>query len=114
MPVSAAGSEKSTGAAGSVMMNATARSPSSGNGTAGNNRHYGMTAPISLAGPEAKDKELTDKLVESMMPHGCYESEEETNHRVEVMGKLVALVKELKTRSQARSPCAGGATITDV
>ena len=45
----------------------------------------GMTAPISNAGPEEKDLELTSELQETLIPHGCFESEEELNHRMDVL-----------------------------
>ena len=48
-------------------------------------RSLGMTAPISNAGPEEKDLELTSQLQETLIPHGCFESEEELNHRMDVL-----------------------------
>ena len=44
-----------------------------------------MTAPISNAGPDEKDLELTAQLQETLIPHGCFESEEELNHRMDVL-----------------------------
>ena len=44
-----------------------------------------MTAPISNAGPDEKDLELTTQLQETLIPHGCFESEEELNHRMDVL-----------------------------
>lgn len=57
-------------------------------------RTLGMTAPISLAGPEAKDIELTQSLEESLRPHGCFETEEELNHRLDVLSRLNNLVRQ--------------------
>ena len=48
-------------------------------------KSLGMTAPISNAGPEEKDLELTSQLQETLIPHGCFESEEELNHRMDVL-----------------------------
>jgi len=47
-----------------------------------------MTAPISNAGPDEKDLELTAQLQETLIPHGCFESEEELNHRMDVLSRL--------------------------
>ena len=52
---------------------------------AGATKNLGMTAPISQAGPEPRDLELTAELQESLIPHGCFESEEELNHRMNVL-----------------------------
>ena len=47
-----------------------------------NHSHYpGVTGPISLAEPKPLDVELTNKLEESMKPHGVFESEAELAHR---------------------------------
>ena len=48
-------------------------------------KNLGMTAPISTAGPESRDIELTSELEEALKPHGCFESEEELNHRMDVL-----------------------------
>ena len=48
-------------------------------------KNLGMTAPISTAGPEPRDLELTSGLQDSLIPHGCFESEEELNHRMDVL-----------------------------
>ena len=67
-------------------------------------KNLGMTAPISTAGPEARDLELTAELEvnnvslfevfvvfiiffnkECLKPHGCFETEEELNHRMDVL-----------------------------
>ena len=43
--------------------------------------YLGMTSPISFAFPDPSDVDRTHKLIEALKPHGCYESEEELNHR---------------------------------
>lgn len=58
------------------------------------NRFLGMTAPISLASPEPGDVERTKSLVKALEPHGCFETESELNHRMEVLAKLNSLVKQ--------------------
>ena len=63
------------------------------NGQAKVNTYLGMTAPISLAGPEPLDQERTASLVKALEPHGCFESEDELNHRMEVLAKLNNLIK---------------------
>ncbi len=42
---------------------------------------YGITSPISLAEAKPIDIELSQKLEESMIPHGVFESEEELAKR---------------------------------
>lgn len=55
--------------------------------------HLGMTAPISLSEPAEADVLRTEALVEAMQPHGVFESEEELNHRMEVLSRMNSLVK---------------------
>ena len=57
------------------------------------NTYLGMTAPISLAGPEPSDIERTQALVEALKPYGCFESDTELTHRMEVLANLNTLVK---------------------
>ncbi|KAL4639945.1 poly(A) polymerase gamma [Arapaima gigas] len=57
-------------------------------------KHYGVTSPISLAYPKDSDHIYTQKLVEAMKPFGVFEDEEEQNHRLAVLAKLNAFVKE--------------------
>ena len=65
----------------------SARMWSSANASAatGQTKNLGMTAPISTSAPEPRDLELTAQLQESLIPHGCFESEEELNHRMDVL-----------------------------
>ena len=58
------------------------------------NTYLGMTAPISLALPEPADQERTKALVTALEPHGCFESEDELNHRMEVLAKLNNMIKD--------------------
>ncbi|XP_018411083.1 PREDICTED: poly(A) polymerase gamma [Nanorana parkeri] len=55
---------------------------------------YGITSPISWAGPKEIDHIYTEKLVEAMQPFGVFEDDEELSHRMFVLGKLNNLVKE--------------------
>ena len=57
------------------------------------NHYLGMTAPISLANPEPADQERTKELVKALEPYGCFESEDELTHRMEVLANLNTLVK---------------------
>lgn len=57
-------------------------------------KSYGITSPISLAGPKPGDLTLTKALEESLKPYGVFESEEELQHRIVVLGKLNTLVKQ--------------------
>jgi len=67
-------------------------------------KSLGMTAPISNAGPEEKDLELTAQLQETLIPHGCFETEEELNHRMDVLSRLNDQVKAwIKETSVAKN-----------
>lgn len=57
-------------------------------------KSYGITSPISLAGPKPGDIALTKALEESLKPYGVFETEEELQHRMVVLGKLNTLVKQ--------------------
>ncbi len=57
-------------------------------------KSLGMTAPISLAGPEMADEERTRELICAMEPHDVFETEAELNHRMEVLARLNSLVKQ--------------------
>jgi poly(A) polymerase len=57
-------------------------------------KYLGMTAPISLAGPEPGGKERTEELIRALEPYGCFESDTELNHRMAVLAKINVLVKE--------------------
>ncbi|CAI9566423.1 unnamed protein product, partial [Staurois parvus] len=55
---------------------------------------FGITSPISWAGPKESDKICTEKLIEALQPFGIFEDDEELSHRMFVLGKLNSLVKE--------------------
>uniref|UniRef100_A0ACB8GAB2 Uncharacterized protein n=1 Tax=Sphaerodactylus townsendi TaxID=933632 RepID=A0ACB8GAB2_9SAUR len=57
-------------------------------------RHYGVTTPVSLAPPRKIDHIYTQKLIEAMEPFGVFEDEEELNRRSVVLRKLSNLAKE--------------------
>ena len=57
-------------------------------------KFLGITHPINLNKPEAEDVERTKDLVSSLEPHGCFETSDELNHRMEVLARLNALVKQ--------------------
>ncbi|KAM3932155.1 poly(A) polymerase gamma [Leptodactylus fuscus] len=57
-------------------------------------KHYGITSPISWAGPKDIDHLYTQKLIEAMRPFGVFEDDEELRHRMFVLGKLNNIVKE--------------------
>lgn len=68
--------------------------PNSGGGGDPNRRSLGMTAPISLAGPDDDDLRRSKELEEAMLPHGVFETEAELNHRMDVLARLNDLVKK--------------------
>ncbi|XP_015757306.1 PREDICTED: poly(A) polymerase type 3-like [Acropora digitifera] len=55
---------------------------------------YGITAPISMAGPKPEDILFTEALEESLKSYGVFESEDELHHRMVVIAKLNTLVKQ--------------------
>ncbi|XP_067092631.1 poly(A) polymerase gamma isoform X1 [Osmerus mordax] len=57
-------------------------------------KHYGITSAISHAPPRDIDHQYTKKLSDAMKPFGVFEDEDELNHRLAVLGKLNAFVKE--------------------
>ena len=54
----------------------------------------GMTSAISTAPPKPHDLKLTQELEDTLKPHGVFETVEELTHRMEILSKLDALVKE--------------------
>jgi len=58
------------------------------------NTYLGMTVPISLDGPKPSDVERTQALIKALEPHGCFESETELTHRMEVLATLNTLIKD--------------------
>jgi len=57
-------------------------------------RNLGMTSAISMAGPKAVDMQRTQELNDALQPYGVSESEEELNHRMEVLRKVNELAKK--------------------
>ncbi|CAO3665828.1 unnamed protein product [Rhizopus microsporus] len=55
---------------------------------------YGVTAPISTDPPTEHELKLTEDLLETLKSYGLFESEQEAQKRVVVLGKLNKLVKE--------------------
>merc|ERR1719384_603603 len=56
-------------------------------------KNLGMTTPISVEQPKPRDLELSTELQDTLIPHGCFESEEELNHRMDVLSRLNDQVK---------------------
>ncbi|XP_011314445.1 poly(A) polymerase type 3 [Fopius arisanus] len=72
--------------------------------SAQNLRTLGMTSAISVAEPKPSDLARTNELREALKPYNVFESEEELNHRMEILSKLNALVKQwIKDTSIARN-----------
>eukprot|EP01135_Chromosphaera_perkinsii_P003758 Nk52_evm4s255 gene=Nk52_evmTU4s255 len=59
---------------------------------------YGVTLPISMDPPTAKDLENSQKLEKTLREFGLFESEEEALQRQVVLGKLFGLVNEFVYR----------------
>lgn len=55
---------------------------------------YGMTSPISVAEPRPEDLAATEELIKALEPYNVFESESEMNHRMSILAKLNALVKQ--------------------
>ncbi|XP_012215374.1 poly(A) polymerase type 3 [Linepithema humile] len=69
-----------------------------------NLRTLGMTSAISVAEPKPIDITRTNELKEALKPYNVFESEEELNHRMEILSKLNALVKQwIRDTSIARN-----------
>lgn len=57
-------------------------------------KQYGITSPINLAGPKPLDDELTKGLEDTLKEYGVFETQEEIQHRMVVLGKLNKLALE--------------------
>ncbi|XP_020264940.1 nuclear poly(A) polymerase 4-like [Asparagus officinalis] len=57
-------------------------------------RHYGVTKPISTAGPSDVDLQRSVELEKFLVDVGLYESKEEAVKREEVLGQIDQIVKE--------------------
>lgn len=64
------------------------------NQTQKNNITLGMTSAISSAPPKPSDLVKTKELEEALKPFDVFESEQELNHRILILGKLYNLVKQ--------------------
>lgn len=69
-----------------------------------NKTTLGMTSAISMAPPKPSDLIKTAELEEALKPFDVFESDEELNHRMVILGKLYSLVKKwIKDVSIARN-----------
>ncbi|KAL5822703.1 hypothetical protein ACOSQ4_020603 [Xanthoceras sorbifolium] len=57
-------------------------------------KQYGVTKPISVAGPAEVDLQRTRELEKFLVEAGLYESDEEAAKREEVLGRLRLIVKD--------------------
>lgn len=57
-------------------------------------KQFGMTSAISLAGPKPEDLVKTEELHKALEPYKVFETEDELNHRMEILAKLNTLVKQ--------------------
>ncbi|EGT55592.1 hypothetical protein CAEBREN_22785 [Caenorhabditis brenneri] len=70
----------------------------------------GVSQPISVAYPDAKDLALTEQLIETLKEFKSYEPKEETDKRLEVLRALNRLVKEwVKNVTAIKIPSGDGA-----
>ncbi|XP_018332903.1 poly(A) polymerase type 3 [Agrilus planipennis] len=69
-----------------------------------NKSTFGMTSAISMALPKPSDITKTAELEEALKPFDVFETDQELNHRMVVLGKLYSLVKQwIKDLSIARN-----------
>ena len=67
------------------------------------NKSYGVSLPLSVEYPTLKDKELTEKLEESLKKYSVFESDSELRHRMDVLHKINTLFKDwIKTISMSK------------
>lgn len=57
-------------------------------------KQLGMTSAISLATPKQEDLQRSIELEKSLEPYNVFETEQELNHRMEILAKLNTLVKQ--------------------
>jgi hypothetical protein len=57
-------------------------------------RSYGVSVPLSSDFPTTKDKELTEKLEETLRKFSVFESDSELRHRMDVLYKINSLFKD--------------------
>ena len=58
------------------------------------NQTFGVTPPISVANPTAKENELNDLLIKELKQRGSFESETATKKRVEVLNILQKMTED--------------------
>ncbi|CCH41700.1 poly(A) polymerase [Wickerhamomyces ciferrii] len=82
-------------------------------------KSYGVTPPISLAGPTPAENVLNDQLIQELKKQGNFESESETKKRIEVLQLLQNLatnfvykVSKNKNMSEGMAKDAGGKIFT--
>lgn len=80
---------------------------------------YGVTGPISTAGPTAAENQLNDALIQELKKEGSFETEQETANRVKVLGILQQLTEDFvfkvskkKNMSDGMAKDAGGKIFT--
>ncbi|KAM6560687.1 nuclear poly(A) polymerase 4 [Cannabis sativa] len=64
------------------------------NGSSSPTKKYGITNPISVAGPTDADLHRNDYLEKFLINSGLYESQEEAARREEVLGRIAEIVKD--------------------
>jgi poly(A) polymerase len=57
-------------------------------------KSYGVSQPISLDYPTIRDKELTEKLEETLRKYNVFESDSELRHRMDVLQRINQLFKD--------------------
>lgn len=75
-----------------MFSNGNTTSPS--NNSSQQAKQLGMTSAISLAVPKVEDIQRTTDLERSLEPFKVIETEQELNHRMEILAKLNTLVKQ--------------------
>ena len=56
-------------------------------------RSYGVSLPLSVEYATTKDKEMTDKLEETLRKYSVFETDSELRHRMDVLHKINTLFK---------------------
>jgi poly(A) polymerase len=56
-------------------------------------KSYGITKPLSLAGPSSADIKRNVELEKYLVDEGLYESKDDTMRREEVLGRIDQIVK---------------------
>lgn len=56
-------------------------------------KSYGVSLPLSTDYPTLKDKQLTEKLEETLKKYNVFETDAELRHRMDVLHKINTLYK---------------------